>query len=170
MSAGETAVAWVLGIVGLVVFVVVIMLLAGVLTVGGSAIQGETDKQANPHREKSIVFDPNRTLSTYEGFYDKCNLYNATVNNAADALDEAEAADKRYDADADTFGTQREEIEAKFENARGIRSNARNIAADYNADSSANTRAPFKAAELPYTLPTDGESPVECGTAKEGGR
>jgi hypothetical protein len=132
--------------------------------------QGERAELTNPAREKAIVFDPNRTLNTYEGFYDSCNLYNATVQNANDAQESAERRESSYDANADTFGTQRKSIDAQFENARAIRSQARNIAAEYNADSSANTRAPFKAAELPYNLPTDGGTTVECGTAKEGGR
>jgi hypothetical protein len=146
------------------------MLLTGVFSVGGAAIQGEVDKQANPHREKSIVFDPNRTLSTYEGFYDLCNNYNADVQDAADAKAEYESREKSYDKESDPFGQERQSITALRENARGLRNQARDKAAQYNSDSSKNSRAPFKAADLPYTLPANGKETVECGSQKEGTR
>lgn len=170
MTAGQTAAAWILGILGFIVLVVVILLVGGVLSVGGSAIQGEVDKQANPHREKSIVFNPDRTLSTYENFYDLCNNFNRDIENAADALADYEDREKSYDKEADPFGQERQSITALRENARGLRNQARDKAAQYNADSSKNSRAPFKAADLPYTLDPQGQEKADCGTQKEGTR
>jgi hypothetical protein len=162
--------AWIAGVIGFIALLFVGLLLGGVLQVGGAEIQGEADRLSNSGREKSIVFDPNRTLNTYEGFYNKCNLYNATVLDAEAAEEEVAAREKTYDAESDDFGTEKKAINGLRENARGLTNQARDIASQYNADSSASTRAPFKAAELPYQLDPRGAELAQCGSPKEGER
>ncbi len=163
----RTTLQWVLG--GAVVLVVVSALL-GLITTGSIFFQGEAAKLTNPAREKIVVFDPNRTISTYEGFYRLCNEFNANIVKAKDAAAEAKSREEAYDAATDPFGTDRKSIVAVSEDARALRNVARGLAAEYNADASANTRAPFRAADLPYTLDASGAEKATCGTSKEAGR
>lgn len=150
--------------------VLAIIALVGVLTTGSVFFQAGSAKLTNKARETLIVFNPERTLATYEGFYTTCNSYNATLANAHDAEAEAVSRQKNYDPTTDPFGNEQKSIGAIRENARGLRNTARDLAAEYNAASSANTRAPFKAAELPYTLDANGQEPANCGSGKEGKR
>lgn len=156
--------AAVLGTLGILAIIAIV----GLLTTGSVFFQAGGAKLTNKARETLIVFNPERTLATYEGFYETCNTYNATLANARDAETSAAARQKDYDPSADPFGNEQTSINAIRENARALRNQARDLAATYNASSSANTRAPFKAAELPYSL--DGTTPAQCGTPKEGNR
>lgn len=163
----QVSLKWALGAT---VIVLAVVALVGVASTGSVFFKGEAAEITNPAREKAIVFDPNRSLSTYEGFYDSCNAFNAAIIAASDASNEAKTREKTYSAKADPFGNERKAISGIRENARGLRNQARDLAAKYNADSSANTRAPFKAADLPYTLDPAGAEKAECGTSKEPGR
>lgn len=163
----RTSLKWALGAT---LVVLAVAALIGVATTGSVFFTGEAAKRTNPAREKAIVFDPNRSLATYEGFYSTCNTFNAAILNAADAKAEAASREKAYRKSTDPFGNERRSISALRENARGLRNRARDLAATYNADSSANTRAPFKAADLPYTLDPAGGEQAKCGTHKEAGR
>lgn len=155
---------------GSVLVVAVVIAAVGLISTGSIFFQGEAAQLTNRSREKIVVFDPNRTLSTYEGFYALCNEFNANIIKAKDAATEAAQREKSYNAKGDPFGDDRKSITAVREDARALRNQARNLAAQYNADSAANTRAPFKAADLPYTLDAGGSEKAACGTSKEAGR
>lgn len=150
--------------------VLAITALVGVATTGSVFFKAGAAKVTNKARETIIVFNPDRTLSTYEGFYKSCNDYNSFVIAANEKQAAAEQAQKDYTSDSDPFGNAQKDVQQQFADARGTRQVAQQEAAAYNAASSANTRAPFKAAELPYTLDATAKDLAECGTAKEGSR
>ena len=164
--------AWVVFKIALLgtIFVLALTALVGVATTGSVFFKAEAAKITNKARETVIVFDPNRTLATYEGFYKTCNQFNALVIAADDKLAGAKQAEKSYDPDADPFGNAQKDIQQQYADARGTRQVAQQEAAEYNAASSANTRAPFKAAELPYTLDQSAKTVAQCGTGKAGTR
>lgn len=144
--------------------------LVGVITTGSVFFQAGAAKITNKARETIIVYNPERTLSTYEGFYRACNQYNALVIAADEKLAGAKQAEKSYNPDTDPFGNAQRDVQEQYADARGTRQVAQQEAAAYNADASANTRAPFKAAELPYALDATAKTPAQCGTGKEGTR
>lgn len=81
-----------------VALVVALTILASLLSTGTVFFEAGKAKVTNKARETILVFDPNRTLATYEAFYRTCNEYNAAVIQAADAQAEARARQQDYDA------------------------------------------------------------------------
>jgi hypothetical protein len=156
-------------IVGIVVAIIAAMLIGGVLTIGGAAIDGAVAQHSNQFKEKSILFDPNNSIGRYEQFYDDCRSVVALGEKVRVGGDELQSRTSGYDPKTDTFGDERKAINARRENVRALTNQQIDIAQEYNAASSQTTRSQFKAADLPYTL----DSPyaeIECGSPKEAGR
>lgn len=157
------------GTLGALALIFVLMTLGGVITVGGAGIQGKVDQMANPGREKSILFNPNNSIGTYEQFYDDCRAVvalNAKIDNMQRELRERSAA---YNPKADSFGNEQKAIGSLRTNITGLRNQQADVAEQYNAKSSQTTRAQFKAADLPYTIDLPYED-IECGSPKEANR
>jgi hypothetical protein len=158
---------WILG--GTAIFLIVVAFV-GLASTGSVFFKGEAAKLTNPAREKAIIFDPNRTLSTYESFYDTCTAYNAALLNAQDAKAEAARRRESYSPESDPFGNEQRAISALSEAARSQRNIARHLAGLYNADAAKNSRGPFRASDLPYNLDATSTQSAQCGTPKESTR
>jgi hypothetical protein len=113
------------------------------------------------------VTDPDRLLTTYEGYYDKCTVVAAYDHNIADAKLRYDEAQKQAQVN-DPLGLKAQDVQQARTEMQGLIQRRREIMAEYNSQSLQITRLNglTKGDDLPARI-EDGVTP-KCGTNDPG--
>lgn len=149
----KTVLLWVGGFVGVIAAIFLIMILAGVFTVGGAKIKAEVDQAAAPSRVQSRVFRPENVISNYDYFFNTCRAviaFNQQIKNTSAQL---LVLQQSYNPATDRYGQGQDQINRLRIVLIGLQNQRDTVAQEYNAAAAANTtRGRFRDASLPVSI------------------